>query len=338
MTHDRDTAPASDRRCAPSHLGPGAGRRSLASSPSRRSHVPLWRLLTISAELSPHQLPPPTANASPLPRRCTWRPSGTSADPVGETRWVHDIAGATRACLMPWWRRPGSTAPDVAELLAAAGGVPAGAERAPQAPSHAGRPQDARRGKSGSMDCPRMASRANALLARHKLSLRPADALVALRCRRRSSRAIFPGTTVIVNHTGLPADRSAEGLARWRRALRAAGAGAPMSRSRFQGLGVPGPALDAPAAGPVVRDAIAMFGAERAMFASNFPVNFASHGHVRRGLRQAFSTITPGHAGRRAARAVPRQCGAGVSVVMEAWGQTPCLPVYRLDATSRQGV
>ena len=29
----------------------------------------------------------------------------------------------------------------------------------------------------------------------------------------------FPATTIIVNHTGLPADRSAEGLAGWRRAM-----------------------------------------------------------------------------------------------------------------------
>jgi predicted TIM-barrel fold metal-dependent hydrolase len=42
---------------------------------------------------------------------------------------------------------------------------------------------------------------------------------------------------------------------------------------KISGLGVPGRRWTPELQGPVVRDAIRIFGAERAMFASNFPVD-----------------------------------------------------------------
>jgi predicted TIM-barrel fold metal-dependent hydrolase len=82
----------------------------------------------------------------------------------------------------------------------------------------------------------------------------------------------FPGVTMIVNHTGLPADRSDEGLRGWRDAL-AMLAGCPNVHLKISGIGEPGVRWSVERNGPVVRDALAIFGVERCMFASNFPVD-----------------------------------------------------------------
>jgi predicted TIM-barrel fold metal-dependent hydrolase len=82
----------------------------------------------------------------------------------------------------------------------------------------------------------------------------------------------FPDTTLIINHAGLPADRSAEGLAAWRRAM-AQVAEYPNVYVKISGIGVPGQAWTAQANGAIVRHLIEVFGVTRCMFASNFPVD-----------------------------------------------------------------
>jgi len=84
--------------------------------------------------------------------------------------------------------------------------------------------------------------------------------------------ADFPDTQIVINHTGLPADRSAEGLAAWRTALETVAAQANVAL-KISGLGLPGRPWTVADNGPVVRDAIAIFGTARCMFASNFPVD-----------------------------------------------------------------
>jgi predicted TIM-barrel fold metal-dependent hydrolase len=82
----------------------------------------------------------------------------------------------------------------------------------------------------------------------------------------------FPNTQIIINHTGLPVDRSPEGLAAWRRALEAVAA-FPNVAIKISGLGQLGRSWTLDANGPVIRDAIAIFGTGRSMFASNYPVD-----------------------------------------------------------------
>ncbi|MFM0018509.1 amidohydrolase family protein [Paraburkholderia azotifigens] len=82
----------------------------------------------------------------------------------------------------------------------------------------------------------------------------------------------FPRTRIVVNHTGLPADRSDEALAAWRRALDAL-ARHPNVWRKISGIGEQGAAWSVARNGPVVRDAIACFGTARCLFASNFPVD-----------------------------------------------------------------
>lgn len=82
----------------------------------------------------------------------------------------------------------------------------------------------------------------------------------------------FPDTPIILNHTGLPGDRSPEALAGWKRALKALAA-CPNTAIKISGLGQPGRAWTADANREVVLTAIDAFGVDRSMFASNFPVD-----------------------------------------------------------------
>ena len=84
--------------------------------------------------------------------------------------------------------------------------------------------------------------------------------------------ADFPGTQIVINHTGLPADRSDEGLRAWREALDSVAAH-PNVALKISGIGLPGHPWTVTDNGAVVRDAIEIFGTGRCIFASNFPVD-----------------------------------------------------------------
>jgi predicted TIM-barrel fold metal-dependent hydrolase len=82
----------------------------------------------------------------------------------------------------------------------------------------------------------------------------------------------FPDTRIIINHTGLPADRSREGIASWRAAM-AGVASCPNVAVKISGIGTPGHAWTVDRNRDVVLTTIDLFGVERCMFASNFPVD-----------------------------------------------------------------
>ena len=94
----------------------------------------------------------------------------------------------------------------------------------------------------------------------------------------------FPDACIILNHTGLPTDRSRAGIAGWKNALRALAA-CPNVAVKISGLGVPGQAWTVQANREVVLAALDLFGVGRAMFASNFPVD---------GLCASFDAIVTG--------------------------------------------
>ena len=98
--------------------------------------------------------------------------------------------------------------------------------------------------------------------------------------------ADFPDTTIVVNHTGLP---YVEQLGGWRSAM-AALAARPNVALKISGLG------NVQHKREVVLAAIELFGTERCMFASNFPVDslrhtfseiFSEFDHITRGLPEA---------------------------------------------------
>jgi predicted TIM-barrel fold metal-dependent hydrolase len=82
----------------------------------------------------------------------------------------------------------------------------------------------------------------------------------------------FPTTTIVLNHTGLPSDRTPAGRAGWRQAMSGL-AEEPNVAVKVSGLGRRGVPWTVDDNRWIVRETIAMFGPERVMFASNFPVD-----------------------------------------------------------------
>ena len=190
------------------------------------------------------------------------------ADPVAETRWietVHREYGLPSACI----GHAEFDRPDIAEVLS-------GHTQSPlmrgirHKPKVAGNPRNTKRGEPGSMDDPAWGA-GYALMERYGLSYDLQTPWWHLDAAADLARD-FPRTTIVINHTGLPADRSAEGLALWRRALETA-ARQPNVCIKISGLGRRGQPWTVEANAPVIRDTIAIFGVRRCMFASNYPVD-----------------------------------------------------------------
>jgi predicted TIM-barrel fold metal-dependent hydrolase len=202
------------------------------------------------------------------------------ADPVGETDWLTALAAAEdlpSACVAQAWL----DREDVADILAAQAARPLvrGIRHKPRAAATA---ETATRGAAGSMDCPVWRA-GYALLERHALSFDLQTPWWHLDAAADLARD-FPATQIVINHTALPSDRSPEALAVWRAALARVGQAGNVAL-KISGLGQPDIAWTYEANGPIIRDAIAIFGVERCMFASNFPVD---------GLVASYDTIVDG--------------------------------------------
>ncbi|WP_158747859.1 amidohydrolase [Acidisphaera sp. L21] len=87
--------------------------------------------------------------------------------------------------------------------------------------------------------------------------------------------AAFPRIRMVLNHAGLPLDRSEQGLSIWRAGLEAL-ADQPNVVMKISELGLPNGVWDVPSNIQIVREAVAIFGADRVMFASNLPVSTLS--------------------------------------------------------------
>ena len=106
--------------------------------------------------------------------------------------------------------------------------------------------------------------------------------------------ADHPATTIVLNHAGLPADRSTDGLAGWKRAM-SAFAASPNVVVKISGLGQPGTAWTVDANRPIVRTILDLYGPERCMFASNFPVDSlcAPFATIYGGFRAIVADLAP---------------------------------------------
>ena len=79
-------------------------------------------------------------------------------------------------------------------------------------------------------------------------------------------------TTIILNHAGMPVDRDPEALALWRTGMRALAA-QPNVWVKISGLGMVDWRWTEESIRPFVLNTIEIFGPDRCMFASNFPVD-----------------------------------------------------------------
>jgi len=203
-------------------------------------------------------------------------------DPIGETRWVSALAAAhglpNAIVAQAWLDRA-----DAAQVLAAQAAFPLvrGVRHKPRA---APSPDAVVAGAPGSMGDARWRA-GYARLARHGLHFELQTPWWHLREAVALARD-FPETRIVLNHSGLPADRSPAGLAGWAVAMRAFAA-CPNVAVKISGLGLPGRPWRVEDNAPIVRQVIETFGVERCMFASNYPVDrlVASYDTIMSGFK-----------------------------------------------------
>lgn len=190
------------------------------------------------------------------------------ADPVAETRWVHALAErsglpSVMVCHAALHQ------PDAEEVLRAQASFPL-VRGVRHKPAAAAAPDRVQPGAPGSMGDPAW-RRGYAALAGLGLSFDLQTPWWHL-AEAAALNAAMPDTLIVLNHTGLPSDRSPGGLAGWRAAMRLF-AGSPNVAVKISGLGEPGIPWSAGRNAPIILDTIEMFGVDRCMFASNFPVD-----------------------------------------------------------------
>lgn len=183
-----------------------------------------------------------------------------------ETQWLHtlDSAGVCPAAVVghAWLDHP-----DCEQLLLSHLQYPL-VRGIRCKPRTAGR-GDRQRGGAGSMRDPRWQAGV-ALLEKHGLSL---DLRVPFWYLDEAAElaAQFPRLHIALNHAGLPWDRSEDGLAQWRAGMaRLADCGNVMVK--LSEFGLREHVWDYHGNAGIVADVLAMFGPERCMFGSNFPV------------------------------------------------------------------
>lgn len=210
------------------------------------------------------------------------------AHQVAETAWVHEMHarhGMPNAVVGHVW----FTDPECDAKLAQHCAFPL-MRGIRSKPVTAARPGDSVRGQPGALDDPRWRA-GLALLEKHRLSW---DLRVPFWHLAEAAEVVrdMPGIAVVLNHTGFPWDRSAEGLAAWRTGM-AALARCPNCHVKISELGLRGQPWTVEANRQVVLDAVAIFGIERCMFASNFPVAglFARYDTIVNGLREILSHL-----------------------------------------------
>jgi predicted TIM-barrel fold metal-dependent hydrolase len=201
-------------------------------------------------------------------------------DPLGETQWISSLAeeqGRPQAHVAQAWL----DRDDAAEVLAGQAAFPIvrGIRHKPRA---AARPDLVVPGTPGSMSDPRW-RHGYGLLRDHGLHFE----LQAPWWHAREALDLvetFPETPLVLNHAGLPGTRDPDTLAGWREAMRLLSR-APNVFVKISGLGLQGRPWSLDDNREVIRDLVAIFGVDRAMFASNFPVD---------GLCGSFDTIYRG--------------------------------------------
>lgn len=189
-------------------------------------------------------------------------------DPVAESRWLSDVRDAcgfpTAAVGQAWFARS-----DIDAVLAGHAEFPF-VRSIRQKPVAAARPDQVDPGGTGSMGDPKW-RQGYALLRDYGLSYDLQTPWWHL-AEAADLAAAFPDTTIILNHTGLPADRDEEGLAGWRAAMRRL-AGEDNVCVKISGIGQFDKSWPVDGNRAVVRETIEIFGVERCMFASNYPVD-----------------------------------------------------------------
>lgn len=109
----------------------------------------------------------------------------------------------------------------------------------------------------------------------------------------RLARAV-PGVTFVLEHAGMLEDLSKEGWQRWRDGLRRL-ADEPNTAAKLSGLGTFARANDPALTAEITAETVAIFGAERTMWGSNFPIEklWTTYPALVDTIRAAVAGFTP---------------------------------------------
>lgn len=201
-------------------------------------------------------------------------------DQVGETRWLtelHRETGLPSAIVAHAWFHK----PECEERLAAHVESPL-VRGIRSKPVTSRTPEQMRPGQPGSMQDEQWL-RGFALMEKYGLSWDLRVPFWHLEEAAAVARA-FSRTRIVLNHTGFPWDRSPEGLQAWRKGMEAIAA-CPNVWIKISELGLPHAQWTVDGNRHVVCEAIRIFGIERSMFASNWPVST---------LKASYETIVDG--------------------------------------------
>jgi predicted TIM-barrel fold metal-dependent hydrolase len=209
-------------------------------------------------------------------------------DPIGETGWVHAInreSGLPNAVVA----YAALHHDDASDVLARQAAFPL-VRGIRHKPAAAASPEQNDGRAPGSMTDPQW-RRGFAMLSRHGLSFDLQTPWWHLGEAAALNRA-FPETRIILNHTGLPRDRSMAELDGWRTAM-ATFAAAPNVAVKISGLGELGRPWSLERNRGIILDTIEIFGEDRCMFASNFPVDslVGSMGTIYAGFAEATESL-----------------------------------------------
>lgn len=213
------------------------------------------------------------------------------ADPVGESRWLMEVQqrhGLPHGIVAQAW----PARDDIGQVLSEQAQFPA-VSAVRNRPSAAAGPESVERGAPGSLDDPEYRKGVK-LIERSGLAF---DLLVPYwhLPEARDLARDFPDLQIILNHTGALSPRVVESEAEfgsWREGMRALAEHANVA-VKISGLGAVGKPWLADDHRAIVLETIALFGAERCMFASNFPVDglIASFDTIYRGFKEIVADL-----------------------------------------------
>lgn len=203
------------------------------------------------------------------------------ATPVAESAWITEVA-RTESTPVAHVARAFLDRADVDAVLAGHAAYPI-VRGIRHKPTPATSPDDVERGRPGSMSDPAW--------LKGYTALRDYGLHFELQTPWWHVRELMdlidrhPETPVVINHAFMPTDRSPDAMAGWRKAITLA-ATAPQVSMKISGIGIAGRPWTLEDQRPVIDGCLEAFGVERAMFASNFPVD---------GLCGTFPTIYQGY-------------------------------------------
>lgn len=105
----------------------------------------------------------------------------------------------------------------------------------------------------------------------------------------------FPDASIVLEHAGMLEDRSPGGWAAWRKGMSGLAA-CPNVATKLSGLGTFVRAASVALMRPVIRETVDLFGPDRCLFGSNFPIEklWCSYGALIGAFREAIAEHAPG--------------------------------------------